>query len=65
MLSKRRALWDSIGNHYVNGEPTMPTPQVGQTVENLELLTPAGEVIHLEDLLDREYLLLIFLRHLT
>jgi peroxiredoxin len=43
----------------------MSVPQVGQTVENLELLTPTGEVIRLEDLLDREYLLLIFLRHLT
>jgi hypothetical protein len=46
-------------------KPSMPVPQVGQTVENLELFTPAGEVIRLEDLLDREYLLLIFLRHLT
>jgi len=43
----------------------MTKPQIGQTVPDLELFTPSGEAVRLQDLLDREYLLLIFLRHLT
>jgi peroxiredoxin len=39
--------------------------QVGQTIPDLELFTPQGEIIRLQELLDREYVLLIFLRHLT
>lgn len=45
----------------------MTVTQIGQTVPDLdlELFIPSGETVRLQDLLDREYLLLIFLRHLT
>jgi len=43
----------------------MTVTQIGQTVPDLELFTSSGETVRLQDLLDREYLLLIFLRHLT
>jgi hypothetical protein len=45
----------------------LPGPQsTSETVlPNLPLYTPQGQCVSLQELIDREFMLLIFLRHLT